>query len=430
MTPTRGFAKEPDPLIIGYFGGWTVNSGYSLKQLLTNGAIEKLSVINYAFGRITPYGPGGALVAAFRNLRDDYLRPWTAEESIDGVAVPEDAPLRGNLQQLKRLKELYPQLKIMIALGGWTGSVNFSDAALTEESRRIFVESAIDLYIKGNLPKTNDAGGDGVGAGIFDGIDVDWEFPGTAGFEGDEHTPGTGYRPDVDRANFLALMAELRRQMDAVDPKLLLTFAAPATISRLEYYGLNEVGPSIDWVNLMTYDLNDANGSVTNHQANLFHPQNKPEHIKERTSLDTAVRYALEAGIPKDKIVTGIPFYGRGWADVPSANHGLYQPASGAAMGTFEWSYEMYKHMIERAKLPGMTRYWDEQAQAAYLYDGSTFWSYEDEQSIMAKMAYIREQGIKGAMFWEMAGDDLENTLLNTMYRGLQGAEESLDRGK
>src|SRR5262249_27384697 len=149
----------------------------------------------------------------------DYQKSFTADQSIDGVADSWGNSLKGNFNQLKKLKARYPNLRTLVTIGGWTYSKYFSDVAATHPPRKKLVSSCIDMYTKGNLPKVGDApaGGPGVAAGVFDGIDIDWEFPGSP----DGHT-GNHYSAQ-DKANFTALLAEFRSQLNALGGNYLLT---------------------------------------------------------------------------------------------------------------------------------------------------------------------------------------------------------------
>ncbi|NEE33060.1 glycosyl hydrolase, partial [Streptomyces sp. SID7982] len=195
---------------IGYFTQWGVyGRDFQVKDLDTSGAAARLTHINYAFGNVSAEGkcftgniPGQADAWA------DYARPLDAAGSVDGVADTDTQPLAGNFNQLRELKAKHPGLKVMISLGGWSWSTHFSDAVRTAASRKALVSSCIDLYIKGNLPQDGARGGDGAAAGLFDGIDVDWEWPGSPANE------GTVFRPE-DKKNFTALISEFRDQLDA-----------------------------------------------------------------------------------------------------------------------------------------------------------------------------------------------------------------------
>ncbi len=342
----------------------------------------------------------------------DYQVPWTADQSVDGQAVTWPNPILGNFQQLKALKSLYPNLKVVISLGGWTWSKYFSDAALTQQSRQAFVQSCVDLFIKGDLPDPGwgGMGGLGSGAGVFDGIDIDWEYPASEG------NAGNIVRPE-DTQNFTALLAEFRKQLDAVGPGLLLTIAAPAAEDKYAKIELRKISRYLDWINVMTYDFHGTWDSTTNFQANLYTSRTDPS--TPAYSVDDTVRGYLKAHVPEEKIVVGVPFYGRGWTGVTNANHGLYQPAAGPAPATFEAGVEDYKVLKTFVGTNGFVRYWDGKTEDAWLFNGATFWTFDDEQTIARKTDYIRHQELGGVMFWELSGDDANGTLIKAIAAGL-----------
>src|SRR5918995_548 len=200
-------AANRGPEVVGYFIEWGIyGRQYLVKDVQTSGSAERLSVINYAFGNVAP-DASGDVVCKLTDEWADYQVPWTAEQSVTGEAITWPRPLLGNFQQLRALKEQYPDVKVLISLGGWTLSKYFSDAALTKASRERLVSSCIDLFIKGNLPEPGwgGMGGPGGAAGGFDGIDLDWEWPGSEG------NAGNIIRPK-DKQNFTAVVAEVPRQ--------------------------------------------------------------------------------------------------------------------------------------------------------------------------------------------------------------------------
>ncbi len=412
-------STEAPPLkkqIIGYFTSWGIDQPgrpYRVKEMVESGAAERLTVINYAFANVLPRDDGGGDLYVLCEIGDswaDYQRPFTSEESFDGTADMEDQPLRGHFNQLKKLKAKYPHLKVMISLGGWTWSGFFSDAAKTPESREVFVKSCIDVFIEGDIPSENGTGVIlGVGEGIFDGIDVDWEYPASPG------AAGNIYRPE-DTENFTALLAEFRRQLDEIDPSLLLTIAAPAGEDKYRKIELDIAHQYLDWINLMTYDFHgswDVNGP-TNFHSNLYVASEDP--YSSPFSVDSTVQGYLDAGVPPEKIVVGVPFYGRGWSGVVDENNGLHQPASGPVeVGDGSASFHVLKEYAEK----GFPRFWHEEAQAPWLFNGETFWAYDDEEALSKKMDYIRRHNLAGAMFWSLDGDDTNATLVKTIHERL-----------
>ncbi|RDZ29438.1 glycosyl hydrolase family 18 protein [Lysobacter silvisoli] len=400
--------------VIGYFTQWGIyGRNYRVKNIDTSGSAAKLTHINYAFGNVRnnrcqvgvtipsneSTGEGGDAFA-------DYTKAFGAGESVSGAADTWDQPLRGNWNQLKQLKAKYPGLKVLISLGGWTWSRGFASAA-RPENRQAFVASCIDAYIRGNLPVTDGAGGVGAAAGVFDGIDLDWEYPAACGL-----SCGTA----EESANFTALLAEFRSQLNAVRPGLLLTIAAGAGIDKIRVTNPAAYHQYLDYINVMTYDFHGTWEARTNHHTALFDSPSDPStgDALQYNSND-AMEGFLSRGVPASKLNLGIGFYGRGWTNVPNVNNGLYQSGS-AAPGTYEAGNEDYKVLKNR---PG-TVYTDATARATWKYDGTTFWSYDTPAMIIEKMGYVKAQGLGGAFFWEFSGDDAQGSLATAVSDGLK----------
>ncbi|TYD37638.1 chitinase [Xanthomonas sontii] len=399
--------------VIGYFTQWGIyGRNYQVRDIQASGAAGYLTHINYAFGNVRNNRcevgvtqPSDSSTGAGGDAFADYTKAFSAAQSVDGVGDTWDQPLRGNWNQLKKLKAAHPGLKVLISLGGWTWSRGFSSAARAE-NRQAFVASCIDAYIRGNLPVTDGAGGSAAAAGVFDGIDIDWEYPVACGI-----ACGSA----EDRQNFTALLAEFRRRLDQVRPGLLLTVAVGAGIDKIRVTDPNLYAPYLDYLNVMTYDFHGAWDPQTNHHSALFESSADPSSGDQRYyNSNDAIQAFLDRGVPAAKLNLGIGFYGRGWTNVPNVNHGLYQSGS-AAPGTYEAGIEDYKVLRGRAG----TSYVDAQAHAHWKYDGSTFWSYDNPALVTEKMNYVKTQGLGGAFFWEFSGD-YQGELLKTMGQGLQ----------
>ncbi|KRG82995.1 chitinase [Stenotrophomonas daejeonensis] len=400
--------------VIGYFAQWGIyGRNYQVRDIETSGSAAKLTHINYAFGNVRnnrcevginqPSDPNsGAGGDSFA----DYTKSFGAAQSVDGVGDTWDQSLRGNWNQLRKLKAKHPNLKVLISLGGWTWSRGFSSAA-RPENRQAFVASCIDAYIRGNLPVTDGAGGQGAAAGVFDGIDIDWEYPVACGL-----ACGT---PE-DQQNFTALLAEFRSQLNAVRPGLLLTVAVGAGIDKIRVTDPAQYHQYLDYINVMTYDFHGAWDPQTNHHSALFASPSDPSTGDQRYyNSNDAIQAFLDRGVPAQKVNIGIGFYGRGWTGVSSANNGLYQSGS-AAPGTYEAGIEDYKVLKNLAG----TSYTDSQAVAHWKYNGSTFWSYDNPALIAQKMSYAKVQGLGGAFFWEFSGDTSNGELVDAIHNGLK----------
>ncbi|MFF2123134.1 glycosyl hydrolase family 18 protein [Kitasatospora sp. NPDC058184] len=424
---------------VGYFVQWGIyGRQYFVKNLDTSGAAAKLDVVNYAFENIDPVNltcQAGVTKGTTANPEDpdqgtgagdadaDYGRAMSADQSVDGVADDGWGKLRGNLNQLKKLKAKYPNLKVVVSLGGWTYSKYFSDAAATDASRQKFVKSCVDTWIKGNLPAYNGAGGDGVAAGIFDGIDLDWEWPGSA----DGH-PGNHWSAN-DKGNLTLLLAEFRKQLDALggSHKLLTAFtpADPAKVAA--GWDLSKIFGSLDIANVQGYDFHGSGSdnswepNRTGHASNLYQDPNDP--YATHFSVDTAVQTYLNAGVNPRKLTIGFPFYGRGWQSVADGGaNGAWQSANGAAPGQFsdEAGTRGYNNLI--TSLSGLKVYHDPKSVATYGYTGAggQWWTFDDAWSISQKTAYLKSKNLLGGMIWEMSGDTPSGTLMSALDTGLK----------
>ncbi|MEI7030664.1 glycoside hydrolase family 18 protein [Streptomyces pratensis] len=425
--PDRGKGHQrPAYKSVGYFTQWGVyGRDFQVKDLDTSGAAAKLTHINYAFGNISAEGtcftgnvPGQADAWA------DYARPLDAADSVDGVADTADQPLAGNFNQLRELKAKHPGLKVMISLGGWSWSTHFSDAVRTAASRKALVASCIDLYIKGNLPVDGSRGGEGAAAGLFDGIDVDWEWPGSEG------NAGTVFRPE-DKRNFTALIHEFRTQLDAHAKRSAklgkdrgrghgkpkprhydLSAYVPADPAKIDAgFDVKRLMRDFDFVNLQGYDFHVSGEKRTAQQSAL--------RARDDFSVEGTVRDWTRRGAPKHKLVVGMPFYGQGWTGVSGGGDGMGQPAAAPAPATYADGYEDYKALKKLAESGAYRVHRDTANGHAWLFDGSTLWTYDDPQVLRAKAAYVREEGLGGAMFWSLDGDTENGELITAVDRGL-----------
>jgi len=378
-----------------------------LKNVETSGSASKLDVLNYAFANVAP-DASGDVVCQLADPWADYQRPVSAAESVNGQDDTASQPLLGNFHQLQLLKAQNPGLKVAISLGGWTFSKYFSVAAATKASREALVSSCIDMFVKGNI------GAPGAAAGLFDGIDIDWEWPGSEGNAGNVISP-------ADKSNLTLLLAEFRRQLDRYGKQTkhhyLLTQFLPAAPAKIDAgFEVNKIFRYLDFGTVQGYDLHGAWESVTNHQSNLFTTRGDPSD--PRFSIDDTIRVYLRRGAPSEDLVVGVPFYSHGWTGVASANHGLYQTSSGAAPGTWEAGTEDYK--VAKTFLgSGFTRYEDRRAGAAWLFDGTTFWTLDDPQVMTQKARYVDENDLGGIMFWELSGDTADGELIHAIATGL-----------
>ena len=326
-------------------------------------AAEKLTRINYAFANIQ----NGKILQGFSHDRE-------------------------NFQTLNALKRRNPKLQILISVGGWTWSGGFSDMALTKQSRKVFVDSAIDFLETNNL----------------DGIDVDWEYPGLPGV-------GNTHR-SKDKQNYTALLEDLRKALNREEKKLnrslIASVATGASSDFLAHTEMSKLQGFVDSVNLMSYDYYESEDDhTTGNHAPLYTNAADPKQV----SVDASVQAYLNAGVPADKIVLGVPFYGHAWSDVADSGHGLFQPGKKTKLNAD------YNQIVNTHLKNGFTRYWDSTASAPYLYNpaNQTFITYDDPESIALKCQYVLTHKLAGIMFWEYSGD-ADGALLTSIDRGLR----------
>jgi chitinase len=340
---------DRDYVIIGYV------PGYSGVLDETKIDAKKLTHINYAFV----------------DVKDSMA--WLTNIATDTI----------NFRKLNSLKKDNPDLKLLISIGGWSWSENFSDAVLTESSRKTFARTSVALVENYNL----------------DGVDIDWEYP---GLRGEDNV----YRAE-DKENFTFMFHALRKELDALSQKTgkeyLLTTAIPCFSRFIEITEMGKASEYLDYVNVMAYDFFVA-GDTAGHHANLFYSEN----YDKEDSGDRAFKEYTRAGVPAAKLVLGLPFYGRSWFMKSTDNFGINRPVDSVTRGG---GYTFIKDSISIK--PGFVRHWDEKAKAPVLWNESTHQmiSYEDEESVKYKCEYVRQNKMGGVMFWQYMSDPKEYLL-------------------
>lgn len=337
--------KNKKPVIIGYVGGYDGNIVEASKI-----DAKRLTHINYAFV----------------DVKDN--RAWLHNEGTDTI----------NFRKLNELKTINPDLKILISIGGWTWSKNFSDAVLTDSSNKNFARSAASIVKKYDL----------------DGVDIDWEYPGMIG-------DNNVYRPE-DRRNYTLMFKYLRNELNTISAETgkeyLVTTAIGASREFLQHTQMEEAQKYLDFVNLMSYDFDGTYDNMSSHHSNLFSPPNMPWIY----SADVAIQNLKVVGVPLSKVVMGIGFYGKGKVVASTDNNGLYQIP---VKPMFGGGYTFLKDSLVNRK--GFVRHWDDVSKAPFLFNAEKkiFITYDDEESVKLKCDYIKNNGLAGAMFWEYFSD-------------------------
>jgi chitinase len=289
------------------------------------------------------------------------------------------------ITKLVALKKANPKLKIIIALGGWGGCKTCSGVFNSETGRQQFAQSALQLFKDFHV----------------DGLNLDWEYPSI------ESVPGHKYTPE-DRSNFSYLIKILR---ETVGPGYEISFAAGGFKEFLsKSIEWSKVMPLVNYVNMMTYDFVNENSKSAGHHTSFY---STPQ---QRESTDAAVMYLDSIGVPMQKVVIGLAFYGRLFSGVKPENNGLYQK------GKFS-GYVKYKD-LEKTLSPeaGYQQFWDYQAKAPYAYNSETksFATFDNLRSVYEKTKYAKARNLAGVMFRELSDDKVSGGLLDMIYEGSQ----------
>ena len=372
--PHRHHARR---LLVGYFtnDGIYNPTPFFVKDLVANGSASRLDQIDYAAASVT----GGR--CSLGDPLTDLLTTYAARNSVNGEADNPASPFRGYFHQLQELKRRFPRLKILISLEGQAEDFA-TDAA--PQDRSAFVSPCVDLYIRGRfMPGVTQPG-------LFDGVDIDWESPRRS-----------------DAANFLSLIEDFRRQMNAVRPGLRLSVAVDQSPEMLPGADFGAIARLADEIGVMNYDYAGPWSPRTGFLAPLFSRSRR----RYAPSIERSIASYEAAGVPARKILMGLPFYAYGWTGVNDSNHGLFQRGR-AVRGD-----RPYRSIRMLATSPYIFR--DALSQAPWFFSGGTFWTYEDPVSIRYKVSYAANLRLGGVMIWELSGDTADADLLRSAYRAL-----------
>ena len=365
---------------LGYLTEWgTYTRNYQVKNLVTSGSAAKITHINYAFGNVT----NGQ--CAIGDAYADYQKTFTADQSVSGVADTWDQPLAGNFNQLRELKAKYPNIKILWSFGGWTWSGGFAQAAANPTA---FAQSCYNLV---EDPRWAD---------VFDGIDIDWEYPNACGLSCD--TSGA--------AAYKNLMQALRAKFGTSNLVTAATTADGTSGGKIDAADYAGAAQYVDWYNVMTYDFFgafDADGPTAPHSPLTTYTGIPTPGF---TTADAIAKFKSK-GVAASKLLIGIGFYGRGWTGVTQAAPG--GTATGPAAGTYEQGIEDYKVLKTTCPATGTI------AGTAYAFCGNNWWSYDTPATIGTKMAWAKTQGLGGAFFWDFSGDTSNGELVTAINNGL-----------
>jgi chitinase len=319
-----------------------------------------------ALAYVTYYGTSVPNPDYFTHLNYAFAEPVVDNGVYKGFVLQGD---ESRFQQIAALKKSNPDLKICISFTNSTTGGGFSVLAKSDAYRKAFANDCKAFLQEWGI----------------DGVDMDWEFPGL--------TWSTGvYDVAVDVANHVLLMAQLRETLGS---KYLLTYAGycndkQAVAGGSRYIDIAAVAPYVDFVNIMTYDLDEA----PHHQSGLEYPAGVSD-------CKRAVQAYLDAGMDPNKLVLGVPFYGRrSFSTSPGAIN--------------------YKDIIKLDQQSYKIDNWDAAASVPYVtYNGQYYCGYDNDKSIALKGEWLLAKGMKGMMYWDYDGDDAAGTLRKAVWQAV-----------
>jgi chitinase len=382
--------------VVGYYPGWK-HQAFPVSSVDAG----KLTMALYAFVDLCWDGEHGNADPAINDVAP-------CQQPLNGALAWRDEAADGaNLRALVALKKRHPQFKVVISVGGWNWSNRFSNVAASAPARANFIASSLQALRRYGL----------------DGVDLDWEYPGEAGVP---CVAGEVCARPEDKQNFVVLARELRAAFDKAGKQdgkhYSITIAAGGNGN---YVGdgawVKELTRSLDWINIMAYDYHMPWEKNTGHHAALFADARDPTTANGFYASRSVQRY-LDAGVTKDKLVLGVPFYGYGWKGCAAGpdGDGQYQLCQGGVTDGIEGGNSYgYGQVLRRGA--GYRRYWNASARVPYLYDAAEqVWiTYEDPVSLGEKTRYIKQQGLRGAMFWELSADS-DGLLLQALSDGMR----------
>lgn len=439
----KSYNTDPNTVVGTYFVEWGI---YGRDYTIDNLPADNLTHILYGF--IPICGPnesvksvGGnsynALMAACQGVNDYEVvihDPWAAfQKSFPQAGHEYSSPIKGNYAMMMALKQRNPDLKIIPSIGGWTLSDPFFDFT-TKANRDTFVTSVKKFL---NTWK------------FYDGVDIDWEFPG-----------GGGAAPDLgdpvnDGPAYIALMAELRVMLDELEAENGRTYELTSAIGvghdKIEDVDYGDAIQYMDYIFAMTYDFYGGWNNVLGHQTalncgNFMRPgqcdgsgldENGEPYTGPAYTADNGIQLLLEQGVPANKLVVGTAMYGRGWEGVlPSSLSDPSDPMTGVGNGKLKGSsaqgvwedgvidYKGIKANMLGANNQGINGFeygYDEMAEAPYVWNRTSgqLITFDDDRSVKAKGAYVRSLGLAGLFSWEIDADN--GDILNAMHEGLAG---------
>ncbi|XP_050522809.1 uncharacterized protein LOC126895227 isoform X3 [Daktulosphaira vitifoliae] len=368
----------------------------------TNWSVYRPGTAKFSPQNINPY-LCTHLIYAFGGLdKENGLKPYDKYQDIE----------QGGYAKFNGLKTYNKNLKTLLAIGGWNeGSTRFSKLVADEDRRKEFVKNVVKFLRQNN----------------FDGLDLDWEYPSFR----------DGSNPS-DKENYALLVKELREEFNKESSKtgrsrLLLTMAVPAGIEYIDKgYDIPELNKYLDFMNLLTYDYHSAYEPAVNHHSPLYPLEEDSEYnFDAKLNIDHTIKHYLDSGADKDKLVLGIPTYGRSYTLFNKESTGIGAPSDGPGEkgeATREKGYLSYYEICGSLKKDD--KWTVEQpkprAMGPYAYKDNQWVGYDDEEFVKLKAKYVNEHELGGIMFWSIDNDDFRGSCHKRPYPLIEAGKSAL----
>lgn len=325
-------------------------------------------------------------------------------KSLDPYLDLPDGGGRDNFGKFNDLKKKNSSLKTLLAVGGWNeGSAKYSTMAASPTLRKNFVTSALQMITKHG----------------FDGLDMDWEYP--------NRRDTVHGQADID--NFTTLLKEIKAVFDKQG--LLLTAAVSSVRSAAsQSYNVAQISKYLDMIHIMTYDMHGSWDSVTGHNAPIHQGEGDEGAIPENLfNVEQSLKYWIGAGCPPEKIALGVPFYGRTFKLKDANDNDVRAPAAGEGISgpyTATSGSIGYNEFCQKLQTESWTQRFDSLAKVPYAVKDKDWVTYDDANSVTAKVNYAKSLGINKIMVWSIETDDFHGVCgkgTNPLLRAINTAD-------
>ncbi|KAG5308785.1 CHIT1 protein, partial [Acromyrmex insinuator] len=389
----------------------TIHDGIAERRIVcyyTNWSVYRPGTAKFSPQNINPYLCTHLIYAFGGFTKENALKPFDKYQDIE----------KGGYAKFTGLKTYNKNLKTMLAIGGWNeGSSRFSPMVADSARRREFVKNTVKFLRQNH----------------FDGLDLDWEYPAFR----------DGGKPR-DKDNYADLVQELREEFERESSKtgrsrLLLSMAMPAGVEYIDKgYDVPRLNEYLDFINLLSYDYHSAYEPAVNHHSPLYPLEEDNEYNYDaELTIDYTITHLLEKGASADKVVLGIPTYGRSYTLFNQDATELGSPADGPGTegdATREKGYLAYYEICESII---DTDEWEvvqpnPKAMGPYAFKDNQWVGYDDEDIVKLKAHYVNEKKLGGIMFWSIDNDDFRGKCHGRPYPLIEAAKEALltDRTK